>query len=1096
LGVVAVLFALAAAVIGAAVLKNAGGSAAPVPGTEEAAPALGAKYAALQQYAPGNSAGVQEGDRSAADDEWLKHATPGNSIPSAAIAASSADWSRLSGRSEWGSGNARWRPLGPTWGKGLPNPYRDRAVYNAATPDFSGRTVDVVIDPSCGTRGWGSKSKRDDDDDDDDDDGGGNRGDCRMWIANANGGVWRTANALARNPQWKYLSEKFEHNSIASLELDPNDRNSNTLWAGTGEPNACGSGCEAGVGIYKSTNGGESWKGPFGQTSGAACGPGNPSPCNPFYNRAVGSIQVKPGNSNVMFAATGRAIRGLNSSCCGGADALIPGAAHFGLYRSTDGGQNWQLVHMGAAADCTASHPDTVSLSGTPCSPRGARRVHIDPVDPNTVYVSFFGRGIWRSRANGDPGTFEQIMLPVGPGFATAAGGSERAEFDVVQLGGETRMYVGVGGGTVPFARFRRNDAVRMTPGPAAQAAWLEMTNPVLDTPGRSSFNYCSQCSYDNYVFVPIRHFPNSGADADTVYLSGDNRYAENDWGPLSPRANVPGNVPGNGRDNGRAVLVSTNAGAHFTDLTEDTTDDFYPVALHPDHHALTVNPRNWKQFFDVGDGGVVRSNGRFADDSGDCVQPKGYTGTALTFCQLVLSRVPEKLETMNRGLRTLHFYQLDYSPFDFTTIVGGTQDNGSWERGDGPGSGTNGYDSATLPPAGVGIDTDEFPSERECLGRGRGDDDDDDDNGNSRSSRGEQVWVNTNIADGGHNGFDLGDPCFRLSGFQQGQTMVTYDPKNQMDMNWTSDTHFVLYGNEQNAFIGVANDDNTHAHWLWSAREHVFRSTNQGRNPILTKQTHREHCNVWYGDADVDDNGVYEPPKDLCDDWKPLGDPTAAGRLTTGAAFGATKPGSYTSVVEPAWDGSTLWAATGAGRVFVSKNSDNPNPAAVTFDRIDDDATAIAITPNRFVTAIYVDPKDSNHAWVVYSGFNAKTPTTPGHVFEVRYIPGASTFKILDGNEPRDRMGDIPANAVAVSDSGTIYVGTDYGCVASKGDGVWRQCGSGLPRMPVADLIYVRDQMRAPYKGKERLYAATHGQGIWELKTGHLDRDDDDDDD
>ena len=49
---------------------------------------------------------------------------------------------------------------------------------------------------------------------------------------------------------------------------------------------------------------------------------------------------------------------------------------------------------------------------------------------------------------------------------------------------------------------------------------------------------------------------------------------------------------------------------------------------------------------------------------------------------------------------------------------------------------------------------------------------------------------------------------------------------------------------------------------------------------------------------------------------------------------------------------------------------------------------------------------------------------------------------------------------------------------------------------MPVADLIYVRDQMRAPYKGKERLYAATHGQGVWELKTGHLDRDDEDDED
>ena len=48
-----------------------------------------------------------------------------------------------------------------------------------------------------------------------------------------------------------------------------------------------------------------------------------------------------------------------------------------------------------------------------------------DPVDPNTVYVSFFARGIWRSRDLGD--TWEQIMAPVGP-----VGTTERAEFDVV----------------------------------------------------------------------------------------------------------------------------------------------------------------------------------------------------------------------------------------------------------------------------------------------------------------------------------------------------------------------------------------------------------------------------------------------------------------------------------------------------------------------------------------------------------------------------------------------------------------------------------------------------------------------------------------
>ena len=142
--------------------------------------------------------------------------------------------------------------------------------------------------------------------------------------------------------------------------------------------------------------------------------------------------------------------------------------------------------------------------------------------------------------------------------------------------------------------------------------------------------------------------------------------------------------------------------------------------------------------------------------------------------------------------------------------------------------------------------------------------------------------------------------------------------------------------------------------------------------------------------------------------------------------------------------DQQTLWAATQAGRVFVSKNAGNANPAAVVFDRIDDDPTATT-DPPRFPTAIYVDPKDANHAWITYSGFNAKTPTSPGHVFEVRYVPGASTFEVLDGVEANGGLGDIPATSVAVTASGTIYVGTDFGVVASKGDGKWFEAGKDL---------------------------------------------------
>ena len=136
-------------------------------------------------------------------------------------------------------------------------------------------------------------------------------------------------------------------------------------------------------------------------------------------------------------------------------------------------------MNQGANALCTASTPDAVSLNQTACSPRGARRIKFDPVDRNTVYASFFARGIWRSRSNGDPGTWEQIMLP--RGFVGLGGPTtERDEFDVVVLpSGETRMYAGAGGGNYSgtganAARLRRNDAVRTTAAATVQTTWVD----------------------------------------------------------------------------------------------------------------------------------------------------------------------------------------------------------------------------------------------------------------------------------------------------------------------------------------------------------------------------------------------------------------------------------------------------------------------------------------------------------------------------------------------------------------------------------------------------------------------------------------------
>ena len=211
-----------------------------------------------------------------------------------------------------------------------------------------------------------------------------------------------------------------------------------------------------------------------------------------------------------------------------------------------------------------------------------------------------------------------------------------------------------------------------------------------------------------------------------------------------------------------------------------------------------------------------------------------------------------------------------------------------------------------------------------------------------------------------------------------------------------------------------------------------------------------------------------------------PLGvaDPFAAGSTPSSAS---RKPGDLTSdfygadrvdglIVaaerSPA-DAGTLWAATNKGRLFVAKNADGP-AAAVTFSRID-----TASTPGRFVTRIFADRSDPNVAFVSYSGFNALTPSTPGHLFRVVYNPatGSATFAAMDFD-----LGDLPINTIAFDDvAGDLYAATDFGpLVLARGATVWAVAGVGFPEALMVDLEVVPE--------RRLLVAATHGLGIYFL--------------
>jgi hypothetical protein len=168
---------------------------------------------------------------------------------------------------------------------------------------------------------------------------------------------------------------------------------------------------------------------------------------------------------------------------------------------------------------------------------------------------------------------------------------------------------------------------------------------------------------------------------------------------------------------------------------------------------------------------------------------------------------------------------------------------------------------------------------------------------------------------------------------------------------------------------------------------------------------------------------------------------------------------------------------------VFISNNANGP-AGAVSFTRIDAGPGLSASslpTPRRFVSGIVVDPKDPNHAFVSFGGYNNATdlitPAVPGHVFDVVVDPltGTATWTSLDnGNGP---LGDMPINALARDDqTNRLYVGTDFGVLVTTGkSGVWRPAAAGMPMVAVSGLTL---------DTKSRvLYAATHGRGIWSLQ-------------
>jgi len=535
---------------------------------------------------------------------------------------------------------ATWVALGPN---GVPASatVASESTASSVGTTYSGRATAIGVAPNC------------------------TQASCTVFIGAAGGGIWKSTSALAATPSWAPASSGLPSQAIGSIAFDPNYATNSTLYVGLGEPNGS-SDSEAGLGLYKSTNGGGSWTLVAGSTANTApCAGSNQQlsgNCPVATGRSIGAIAIDPNDPTHIFIGTDVARRG--SSSVNGGRFTPPGSAKVGLYESTNGGASFT-----AKVILTQDTVNPGSANGGDFYRGGCSHIELYRSASETeVYASFFDYGVFRRSNTQDGDTnFHQIFLSGGNG--TLAGSSfSRTEFSLAPNGGNLRVYVGDAdaNGLGTLYRVDNGNVAASSLFNGSNIGWTSLS---CSTPGQacfSSYNYCGgQCTYDMPVYSP----PGS---PNIVYIGGAMQYDE------IFTAHRP--------SNGRAVQRSQDAGVHFTDMTQDNshpTPQSTGLSRHPDQHAIAAVPFNPNIVFNADDGGVWRINGSFTNASSVC-SVRGLTGTDLTDCQMWLAKIPTTITSLNKSLQTLQYQSLSYDPSNPGRLLGGTQDNGTHLRSGG----------------------------------------------------------------------------------------------------------------------------------------------------------------------------------------------------------------------------------------------------------------------------------------------------------------------------------------------------------------------------------------------------------------------------
>ncbi|UCG88905.1 MAG: hypothetical protein JSW71_10350 [Gemmatimonadota bacterium] len=157
-----------------------------------------------------------------------------------------------------------------------------------------------------------------------------------IYLATASGGIWKSTN---KGTTWTSLFDNHAVSTFGDVAIAPS--NSQIVWAGTGEQNNRQS-TSWGNGVYRSVDGGTTW-----------------AHLGLDETRHIGEVVVHPENPDVAYVAA--------------LGSLWAASDSRGVFKTTDGGQNWSRVLF------VDQHTGVVEMV-------------MDPSDPSTLYAATYQR--------------------------------------------------------------------------------------------------------------------------------------------------------------------------------------------------------------------------------------------------------------------------------------------------------------------------------------------------------------------------------------------------------------------------------------------------------------------------------------------------------------------------------------------------------------------------------------------------------------------------------------------------------------------------------------------------------------------------------